>query len=82
MKKVLIVAAAAGLMSLAACNPSTPAANEATLDTAANAIEETGDNLDMMADNATNATGEVLDNAADAMHDTAENVSDAATNAM
>ena len=51
MKKLIVVAAAAGLISLAACNKSTPAENAS--DNTAAALENTADNLEAAADNAT-----------------------------
>ncbi len=67
MKKILIVAAATGLMSLAACN--TPAANN-TAEVAAN-LEEDAGNMEMMAEN---GTDEVVENGTDNMADVVENV--------
>ncbi|MDR6851168.1 outer membrane murein-binding lipoprotein Lpp [Sphingomonas sp. BE123] len=73
MKKILIVAAATGLMSLAACN-SEPAANNTAENVAAD-LEASADNMEMMADNATNEVAEdALENAADNMEDAAANV--------
>ena len=73
MKKVVFVLAAAGLMSLAACSKQTPAENAA--DATANALDNAGENLEDMADNASNdATAAALDNAADNMHSAADNV--------
>jgi len=75
MKKILIVAAATGLMSLAACD-NTPAANN-TAENVAAALEETADNLEAAADNATNEVVEgVLENAADAADAAADNVTE------
>ncbi|WP_294298213.1 hypothetical protein [uncultured Sphingomonas sp.] len=69
MKKVLIVAAAAGLMSLAACNSKQAEMNEANAEAVADNIEAQADNLEAMADNATNESTEaMLENAADNMH--------------
>jgi hypothetical protein len=74
MKKILIVAAAAGLMSLAACSGA-ETANEAAAENLAEVIEEGADNLEDMADNATNETAEAaLENAADNLHEAADNV--------
>ncbi len=61
MKKILIVAAATGLMSLAACN--TPAANN-TVENVAADIENAGENLEVISEN---ATDEVVENAGDNM---------------
>jgi hypothetical protein len=72
MKKLSFVLAAAGLMSLAACNKTeAPAANAA--DNAADAMANAADNLEAAADNAADAAA----NAADA----AGNAADAAANA-
>ena len=87
MKKVLIVAAAAGLMTLAACNSGTTntAAENAEASHEANAAM-----YDEMADNATDATAEnvlenasaVEENAADAAGAAAEAPADATANAQ
>ncbi|MBA4762249.1 hypothetical protein [Sphingomonas sp.] len=72
MKKILIVAAATGLMSLAACN--TPAANN-TAENVAAGMEAEADNMEMVADNATNEVVEdAAENAADNMEAAADNV--------
>jgi protein involved in sex pheromone biosynthesis len=72
MKKILIVAAATGLMSLAACN--TPAANN-TAENVADAMEAEADNMEMIADNATNEVVEdAAENAADNLEAAADNV--------
>lgn len=77
MKKVLIVAAATGLMSLAACE-STPAANN-TAENVAEALEESADNLELAADNATNEVAEdALENAADNLEEAADAAGNAA----
>ena len=74
MKKVLIAAAAASMLSLAACNP-TPA-NE-TAANMADMIDEQADNFEAMADNTTNDTEEaMLENAADNAEETADNIRD------
>ena len=73
MKKVVFVLAAAGLMSLAACSKQTPAEN--ATDATANALDNAGENIEDMADNASNdSTAAALDNAADNMHAAADNV--------
>ncbi|WP_422058043.1 hypothetical protein [Sphingomonas sp.] len=72
MKKILIVAAATGLMSLAACN--TPAANN-TAENVAAGMEAEADNMEMIADNATNEVVEdAAENAADNLEAAADNV--------
>lgn len=79
MKKILIVAATAGLMSLAACN-----GGNTTNTTAENVAESQEANAafyEDSADNATNAVAEnvfenaadAADNAADVAHDNADN---------
>ena len=81
MKKLSFILAAAGLMSLAACNKTeTPVSNAA--DNAADMMENTADNLDAAADNAMNESAEsTLENAADNAHAAADNMADAADNA-
>ena len=75
MKKVLIVAAATGLMSLAACG-GTPAANN-TAENVAEALENTADVLEAEADNVTNGVAEAaLENAADTLDNAAANVAE------
>ena len=62
MKKILIVAATAGLMSLAACNGGT---TNTTAENVAESHEANAAIYDEAADNTSNATAEaVLDNAA------------------
>ena len=85
MKKLIVAVAAAGLFSLAACGSNT--ANETAAENAGEALENQADNMEAMADNATNATTEnMLDNAADNAEAAADNVSEneatAADNAM
>ena len=75
MKKVLIVAAAAGLMSLAACNKT--AEQEAVLNNA----EVVADNLETAADNLEAVSNTTLDpTAKDGAEATAENLETAADN--
>jgi hypothetical protein len=75
MKKIVFVAAAAGLMSLAACNQETPTENAG--DAMAANLEAQADNFEAMADNATNATAEAsLENTADALEEQADNAGD------
>ncbi len=75
MKKILLVAAATGLMSVAACTP-TPAANN-TAENVAEALEDSADNLELAADNATNEVAEAaLENAADTLDNAAANIAE------
>ncbi|MGN6278658.1 MAG: hypothetical protein ACTHM8_08035 [Sphingomonas sp.] len=78
MKKIAFVVAAAGLMTLAACNKSPEAAAvENNGDMVADNMDATADNMSAMADNTSNAmASDQLDNAADNMHDAADNVRD------
>ncbi|WP_375392788.1 hypothetical protein, partial [uncultured Sphingomonas sp.] len=75
MKKIAIAAvAAAGLLTLGACNKhdDNPAAQN---------LEAAADNLDEAADNATTENGgAMLDNAADNLHAMADNAADASDN--
>lgn len=80
MKKIAIVFAAAGLMSVAACNRSP---QEAAADNVSDNMEVQADNLEAMADNAatpgeaaalTNASENVEDQA-DAVENSVENTS-------
>lgn len=76
MKKLSLVLAAAGMMSLAACN-STPAeqAVDNAQDNAVETIENAADALENAADSATNESVEsTLENAADAAENTADNI--------
>ena len=71
MKKVIVLALAGGLMSLAACN--TSPREQAADNVEANA-EATADNLEDAADNAgTTAGADTLENQADAVRATGEN---------
>jgi len=74
MKKVLIVAAATGLMSLAACG-GTPAANN-TAENVAESLENGADLLEAEAANATNEAGAILENAADTLDNAAANIAE------
>jgi len=77
MKKLSFVLAAAGLMSLAACNKPTPAENAA--ENTAAALDNQADTLDAAADQTANsATAAGYENAADSLHEAADNVVDAA----
>jgi len=86
MKKLLIVAATAGLFSLAACGHSTPAADNvvANSENTADALENQGDMIEANAANAADAikdsasnTAAALDNKADAVRAAGENKADA-----
>lgn len=71
MKKLSFVLAA-GLLSLAACTPSTPAENSADANEAA--LDNVGEVLEDAAENTSNeAAADVLENAADNAHDAADN---------
>ncbi|MGN6375808.1 MAG: hypothetical protein ACTHMG_09665 [Sphingomonas sp.] len=78
MKKIAFIVAAAGLMTLAACNKSPEAsAVENNADAVASNMETQADNLDAMADNTSNgAAADQLENAADNMNAAADNVRD------
>jgi hypothetical protein len=80
MKKIAFVLAAAGLMSVAACNKSPEAAAvENNAELVADNMEMTADNMEVLADNSTNAAAaDVLENVADNMNAAADNVRDAA----
>ncbi|MES2442562.1 MAG: hypothetical protein V4574_06995 [Pseudomonadota bacterium] len=74
MKKILIVAAAAGLISLAACNTTpTNTAQE-------NAVESHEANADYYQDVADNSSNAVVANAADTAEAVEENKAEAAEN--
>lgn len=71
MKKFFVLAAAAGLASLTACNTSP---REQAADNIESNTEAVADNLEDMADNAsTEATEDALENKADAVRDTGQN---------
>ena len=74
MKKILIVAAAAGLMSLAACNSST------TNTAQENAVESHEANADFYQNVADTTANETVANAADTAEATEENAAEAAEN--
>ncbi|MBR0551540.1 hypothetical protein [Stakelama marina] len=77
MKKIVFVAAAAGLMTLAACSSPENADNAAAENMAAN-LEMTADNYDAMADNATTDANEMMmENMADNAEAAADNIEDA-----
>jgi hypothetical protein len=80
MKKIALVLAAAGLVSVAACNR-TP--TEAAADNLSDNLEMQADNLEAAADNTSNAAeaaaltnaSENVENQADAVENTVENTS-------
>ena len=76
----LVIAAAAGLLALAACHKSPQAeAVENAGENASGQIENNADTLQGAADNATNdAAAATLENQAGNLHAAADNVSDAA----
>ena len=81
MKKLSFVLAAAGLMTLAACQSPEADNVEDAGENAAEMIENQGDALEEMADNATTEAGEdALENAADNAYNQADNVEDMAEN--
>ncbi|WP_188054998.1 MULTISPECIES: hypothetical protein [unclassified Sphingosinithalassobacter] len=71
MKKILTVAAAAGLMTLAACEPAT-----VENDTAANMIEELEANAAMYENAADMASNEMMENVYENTADVLENQAD------
>ena len=72
MKKITVLFAAAGLMSVAACNR-TP--TEAAADNVSDNMEMQADNLQAMSDNASNpADAAALDNASENMENQADAV--------
>ncbi len=80
MKKLSFVLAAAGLMSLAACNK--PTAVENAAENASEAMENVADSLENAADATTNEAAEaILENAADNAHAAADNAAEVADNA-
>lgn len=80
MKKIVLVAAATGLLSLAACAKSPEAqavANNAEM--MQDALDNAADNLEAMADDTSNAAAAAsMENQADALEQASENVGDAA----
>ena len=75
----LVIAAAAGLLALAACHKSPQAeAVENAGENAAAAIDNQADALDAAAGNATDAAAAGLENQADNLHAAADNVAAAA----
>lgn len=77
MKKIALVAIAAGLMSVAACNK-TP--TEAAADNVSDNMEAQADNLEGMADNATGADAAALTNASENVEDQADAVENSVEN--
>jgi hypothetical protein len=75
MKKIALIAVAAGLMSVAACNR-TP--TEQAADNVSDNLEAQADNLEDMADNSTGADAAALTNASE----NAEDQSDAVENSV
>jgi|GEM_PF-2852442 len=73
MKKILLVAAAVGLMSLAACTPTTNTTQE-------NVIESHEENADFYQDVADNSANATVVNAADKAEAVEENAAEAAEN--
>lgn len=74
MKKVLIVAAATGLMSLAACG-GTPAANN-TVENVVDSLENGADLLQNEAAGASNEAAAILENTAETLDNAAANVAE------
>ena len=75
MKKIVFVAAAAGLMSLAACNQGTPTENAG--DAMAANLEMQADNMEAMADATSNETAAaMMENQADNLEEMADNADD------
>lgn len=77
MKKIALVAVAAGLMSVAACNR-TP--TEQAADNVADNMEMQADNLQDMSDNATGNDAAALSNASENMEDQADTVENSVEN--
>lgn len=72
MKKIVLIAAVAGLLPLTACGQSPEAANvEAAADNVGDQIDANATAIDAAADNA-GVTAPALENQADAMHDQAD----------
>lgn len=77
MKKIALVAVAAGLMSVAACNR-TP--TEQAADNVSDNMEMQADNLQDMADNTTGNDAAALTNASENMEDQADVVENSVEN--
>ena len=77
MKKIALVAVAAGLMSVAACNR-TP--TEQAADNVSDNMEVQADNLEDMADNTTGADAAALSNASENVEDQADAVENSVEN--
>lgn len=82
MKKIAFVLAAAGLMSLAACNkPAETTATQNEADAMAANLDSGANAIDAVADNTSNAAAaDVMENAADNVHDIADDVKSAGEN--
>lgn len=80
MKKIVLVAAATGLLALAACSKSPEAqAVENNAEMMQDALDNAADNLEDMADNTSNAAAAAsMENQADALERASDNVEDAA----
>jgi hypothetical protein len=77
MKKIALIAVAAGLMSVAACHQT---AQEKAADNVSDNMEMQADNLQDMADNATGAQAAALTNASENMEDQADAVENGVEN--
>jgi hypothetical protein len=82
MKKIAFVLAAAGLMSLAACNkPAETTATQNEADAMAANLDAGANTIDAVADNTSNAAAaDVMSNTADNVHDIADDVKAAGEN--
>lgn len=82
MKKIAFVLAAAGLMSLAACNkPAETTATQNEADAMAANLDAGANTIETVADNTSNAAAaDVMSNAADNVHDIASDVKAAGEN--
>lgn len=82
MKKIAFVLAAAGLMSLAACNkPAETTATQNEADAMAANLDAGANAIDAVADNTSNAAAsDVMENTADNVHDIADDVKAAGEN--
>lgn len=77
MKKIALIAVAAGLMSVAACT-GTP--TEKAADNVSDNLEAQADNLEDMADSANGSTAAALDNASENVEDQADAVENTVEN--
>jgi hypothetical protein len=80
MKKIVLVAAAAGLLSVSACSKSPEAAAvENNAEMMQDALDNAADNLEAMADESANAAAaESMENQADTLEQASDNVGAAA----